>query len=290
MKLKEKFNNSIQLISTIAATMTGYPEYIDTTIDALIDGKYLDAADKILYTRYGERELRSTDDIVIAMKIVSYLVEHARLYEKCLEYIAAEYNPIENFNGTESETNQNVYGTLNEHGTDTKAQDTYQHGSHTDTFTTGSHDDTYHIAKVQTQNTPGTDTVTTQTAPYESETFYNKDKSTTSHTAGTETVERIASGDDGGNDKTTYSQRIDTNAYVQYSDIDHVGGTVDAYSHITDSRTDTLTRTLNKHGNLGVATSAQMIAGDYETWQKFGWLSDMAHDIANLLSEGVWAL
>jgi hypothetical protein len=33
-----------------------------------------------------------------------------------------------------------------------------------------------------------------------------------------------------------------------------------------------------------------MIQGDYEVWKAFGWLADMAHDIANLLSIGVWAV
>jgi hypothetical protein len=217
---------------------------------------------------------------------------NAHFYEKCLEYIDAEYDPIENYNGVEEETTNLEYDEVYDHGTDTKAQDTFQHGSHTDTFTEGfgGHDVTTHIAKTKTTSTPGTDTDTLKVSPDDTEGFHNKEQHSISHTQGTETYEKMETGNDGGNDKVEYSQKVNKDERQQYNDIAHVGGTEDSYGHTTDSRSDSVTRSLYRHGNLGVTTSAQMIQGDYEVWKYFGWLSDMAHDIANLLSIGVWAV
>ena len=291
-QLKEKFNSNIQFLSILAGTITGYPEDVQATFTRLLSDKYLDIADKLLYTRYGERILRSEDDTIIAMEVLSYLLMNAHFYEKCLEYIDAEYDPIENYNGIEEETTNLEYDEVYDHGTDTKAQDTFQHGSHTDTYTEGfgGHDVTTHIAKTKTTSTPGTDTDTLKVSPDDIDGFQNKEQHTIGHTQGTETYEKMETGNDGGNDKVEYSQKVNKDERQQYNDIAHVGGTEDSYGHTVDARSDSVTRSLYRHGNLGVTTSAQMIQGDYEVWKYFGWLSDMAHDIANLLSIGVWAV
>lgn len=291
-QLKEKFNSNIQFLSILAGTITGYPEDVQATFTRLLSDKYLDIADKLLYTRYGERILRSEDDTIIAMEVLSYLLMNAHFYEKCLEYIDAEYDPIENYNGVEQETIDTTYDDVVQHGLDTKAQDTFQHGAHTDTYTEGfgGHDVTTHIAKTKTTSTPGTDTDTLKVSPDDIDGFHNKEQHTISHTQGTETYEKMETGGDDGNDKVSYSEKVNKDERQQYNDIAHVGGTQDSYAHYTDARDDKVVRSLYRHGNLGVTTSGQMIQGDYEVWKYFGWLSDMAHDIANLLSIGVWAV
>ena len=298
-QLKSKFDNNYHLITTVAGLITGYPEDVQETFARLITDKYLDAADKLLYTRYGERECRTEDPGIINMEILSYLIINAAYYKKCLAYIDAEYNPVENYSSIEEETIKTEYGERGESGSNTKAQDTFQHGAHTDSVTEGApltqggqggYTVETHTAKVERKTTPPGDTSTVQTAPFESSEFFNQDKTTVTHTEGTETVKRVAESGDSGNDLVTFSQKKDISDYQQYNDIAHVGNTEDSWDKTVDEVEDNVTRNLSRSGNIGVMTAAQMMKEDKEFWKSFGWLSDMAHDIANLLTVGVWAL
>lgn len=239
-----------------------------------------------------------------------YITERSRYLGQVLAYFNSEYNPIENYSQVESETIDTTYGEVNQHGTDTKAQDTFRHGQHTDTVVNptytdtvttgqGGYDITQHTAKVQTQTTPPGDTSTTSVAPFDDDTFHNKEQTAVTHTQGTQTVEHIASGADGGDDKTTFSQKTDTTqhgahtdqlTYAQYDDIAHVGDTEDSYSHISDERTDGVARELTRSGNIGVQTAAQMLQLDESFWWNFKPCTKLAREIAALLVEGVIAL
>lgn len=292
-------------------------------LDAVVDGllKYLHGK-QIVDADYVE-------DHNSGYNLVSYYIrEKSRYLGQVVAYFESEYNPIENYSQTEHETVKSEYDEVNQHGTDTKAQDTYRHGEHTDsdifptytdslvnpqytdTVTTGQggYDITQHTAKVQTQTTPPGDTNTLKVAPFESDSFHNKEQTSTTHTQGTQTVERIASGTDAGNDKTSFSQKVDTNqhgahtdqitkgahtdqhTYAQYDDIAHVGGTQDSYSHISDEREDNVTRDLTRSGNIGVQTAAQMMQLDEAFWWNFKPLQKQAREIAALLVEGVEAI
>ena len=274
-------------------------------LDAVVDG--------LLKHLHGKQIMDPdyVEDHNSGYNVVSYYIrEKSRYLGQVVSYFESEYNPIENYSQIESETIDTTYGEVNQHGTDTKAEDTYRHGQHTDsdiypiytdTMTTGQggYDITQHTAKVQTQNTPPGNTRTQQNAPYEEDTYHNKEKITDTPTQGTQTVERIASGSDGGNDKTTFSQKVDTNqhgahtdehSYAQYDDIAHVGDTEDSYSHISDERTDSVTRDLTRSGNIGVQTAAQMMQLDEQFWWNFKPCTKMAREIAALLVEGVEAI
>lgn len=285
------------VIKDTVEDMTG-TIYADVFNRLNTDG-FLDAMDGLLTSLYGTRDLReklATDAATVTlakMQIQSYLFSRAEYFKKIFLYIDAEYNPVENYNGTESEMSTHTYGSVNTYGMDTKGQDTYQHGAHTDTHTEGADGGwnvTTHIAKTKTTSTPPTDTDTLETAPFESETFYNKEKRTLSHTQGTETIERMTTGDDGGNDKVSYTQKKNKDEYVQYNDIAHVGGTNDSFSHTTGEHTDSFSRSFLRHGNIGVLSSGELLEKDSRFWREFGWLRDTAHDVANIISSGVWAL
>ena len=292
-------------------------------LDAVVDG--------ILKYMHGKQIMDQdfVDDPNSGYNTISYYIqEKSRYLGQVVAYFESEYNPIENYSQIEHETVKSEFDEVNQHGTDTKAEDTFRHGQHTDsdiyptytdsvvnpqytdTVTTGQggYDITQHTAKVQTQNTPPGDTSTLKVAPFESDTFHNKEQSSVTHTQGTQTVERIASGSDGGNDKTSFSQKVDTNqhgahtdqitkgahtdqhSYSQYDDIAHVGDTQDSYSHITDDREDNVTRDLRRSGNIGVQTAAQMLQLDESFWWNFKPCTKMAREIAALLVEGVEAI
>ena len=299
MKLKDLFDDNGKLVENVAEAMTTvtepplFPAYVQETMERMVADKYMEACDNILYTRFGERIARTSDATTILWELRSYLVTHALYLQKCLGYIDAEYDPVENYSNTEHEEIKTEYGERGESGTQTKAEDTFQHGSHTDTFTEGAdggYDVTTHTAKVETQTTPPGDTNTTQTAPFESSEFFNQSKSTVTHTQGSETVARVAVGGDNGNDKVTYSQKKDKQEYQQYNDIAHVGGTEDSWGKTVDEVEDNVTRDMTRKGNIGTMTASEMIRKDWDLFKVFLWIEDMAHDIANLLSVGVSAL
>ena len=327
MKLKTWIadNTTNGLVTDICSTFeTGYiAAFHEMGLDEVLDATIISRHGRqIIDGEYVEDPTDATD------AVTAYLVERSRYLYQITEYYNAEYNPIENYSQEEHETVKSEYDEVNQHGTDTKAEDEYQHGQHTDTdvFPTytdqvinpqytdtttigsGGYDVTQHTAKVQTQTTPPGDTSTVSVAPFESDTFHNKERTAVTHTQGTETVEKIASGSDGGDDKTSYSQRTDTvqhgqhtdqitkgahtdqHTYAQYSDIAHVGDTQDSYSHITDEREDNVTRDLTRSGNIGVQTAAQMLQLDESFWWNFKPLQKLAREIAALLVEGVEAL
>lgn len=260
--------------------------------------------------------------------VEAYLIERSRYLGQVLEYFKAEYNPIENYSQMENESIDTTYGEVYEHGTDTKGEDEYQHGEHTDTqsfpeytdtqsfpeYTDTStigengYDVTTHIAKVETKTTPPGDTSTTSVAPFETDTFHNKEKTEVTHSEGTQTVERKAVGSDGGDDKTSFSQKTDKakhgahdDEYIhgahddefkheQYSDVAHVGGTEDSYEHTTDEHINGVVRELTRSGNIGVQTAAQMMQLDEAFWWNFKPCTKIAREIAALLTEGVIAI
>ena len=327
MKLKQWIteNTTNGLVTDICATFQdGYlADFHDAGMDEVLD--------TTIISRHGRQTIDDeyVDDPTDATDAVAaYLMERSRYLYQILSYYNAEYNPIENYSQTERETIKSEYDEVNQHGTDTKAEDEFQHGQHTDTdvFPTytdqvinpqytdtttlgsGGYDVTQHTAKVQTQTTPPGDTSTVSVAPYESDTWHNKEKTAVSHTQGTETVEKIATGTDNGDDKTSYSQRTDTvqhgqhtdqitkgahtdqHTYAQYSDIAHVGDTQDSYSHITDEREDNVTRNLTRSGNIGIQTASDMMRGDENFWWNFKPLQKLAREITALLCEGVDAI
>lgn len=239
-----------------------------------------------------------------------YLFDKERYLAQIVEYFNSEYNPIENYSQVEHETVNSNYGDVVYHGIDQKGEDSYQHGAHTDkdiyqqvtdTYTEGKdgYNITQHTAKVQTQTTPPGDTTTTQTSPYEDETYYNKQKNTVTHTQGSQTVERIAVGGDAGDDKTSYTEKVnetisgahtDKHEKEKYTDTAHLGGATDSFNHYTDAREDSTERKLTRSGNIGVQTAAQMLKLDSDFWQEYSPLKKIARDIAGLLCVGMEAI
>ena len=339
--IADLFDNNNHLITTVAGTITGYPQYIQDTVAAMLTDKYFDAADKILLTRFGERPARSDDSLVVNMEILSYIIVNARKFEKCLEYIAAEYNPVENYEGREEEDFTNTYDEVNRHGSNDKGATTltlnYGAQSTTEAFSKGQQTIGHTLQYGPTSTTTidaydkqktvqdlkygpesssetvtiGTSNSTQQTAPFDTEDFKNasktiesgrsdgNSKSTTGHD------DKVTTNIDARNDSqsTTSSARTDTDNVIDGSRQDSTTKTAATYidtqgqtaqlnpfTDVTDEREDTIHRELYKHGNLGVLSAAELILKDMQAWDDFQWIVDMAHDIANIIGSGVYAL
>ena len=318
MRKWEIDHNSQWFKGLVDALALSLPEDLSIILSTFSTNGWAGVVDQKLLADHGSEELLSGYEELIGTLTVAdittraYIVEKIPFIRQCMAYIEAEYNPIENYAGTEHEVIEDEMGARSETTGATKGQQidnsnfaqrqlTTQHGAHTDTDTIGSggYDVTNHIAKRQTQVTPGTDTNETSVAPYDTSTYHNKEKTVSSHTATTETENRGEVGGDGGNDKTTYSQRTDTYQHAQYTDTatDAAHNDSITYGSRTDSGSrsalaykDKHTRDLDRHGNLGVMTAAQMMEYDYKYWDAFRWLSNMAVDIVKLTCEGVICL
>ena len=303
------------LVDALALTL---PEDLSTVLSTFSTNGYAAAIDQKLIADHGTEILLTGYDAAFGestladMTTKAYIMEKIPYIRQCMSYIDAEYNPIENYQGTEHEVTEDDMGARSETTGATKGQQidtlntaqrqlTLQHGAHTDTDTigTGGYDVTNHIAKKQTQVTPGTDTTENSVAPNDTDSFHKKDKSVVTHTATTETESRIPDETDNGNDKTSYSQRVDTYQKTQYSDVStdaaHIdtntyGQRIDSGSRSALAYKDTHTRDLDRHGNIGVMTAAQMMSYDMKFWESFKWLSSMAFDIVKLICEGVICL
>lgn len=204
--IADLFDSSDHLITTVAGLITGYPEAIQDTVARMLTDKYFDAADKLLLTRYGTWPARTTNGTVVNMEIISYIIINARKFEKCLEYIDAEYNPVENYEGYEEEDITNTFDEVNRHGSNdkggtsltleygpTSVTDMFSKGAQTNSLTldfgptsTVALDEYGATSTTQTldyaEDTTTTEydvkqrTTTQQTAPFDTEDFKNSSK------------------------------------------------------------------------------------------------------------------
>ena len=182
-----------------------------------------------------------------------------------------EYNPIENYNRTETET---ITGDLTEthSGNDVNrlsGQDV-QAASGSDTLTNSGSDtvissgaDRQSGTRDNTQTNSGTDTSTNKVAAYDSNTLLDHDKSELVHGHVIDDSETVANTTTyGKQDATTYG-RVETTAHGKTETLTH--GKTETLTHGEQITHDNET-TKESHisGNIGVTTSQQMIEQEIE--------------------------
>lgn len=273
----------------------------DATIDAGIkevftafeDYGYSNIVDMLLKGKYGDRELLFTDDEVeveeYKQPIFAYLFPRWRYIDQCMTYLASEYNPIENYSGTEHEetefdVKQRQFTKGQQSNTHTEPTDVFQHveGQHTDQITPAE--------KIVTTTTDK-QTTTNKVAPFDNSDFSNKEQTIVAGNQpdGSTQVEQVSGQMTA--DQYNYAQQThtDTSHYGMedgYQVTDTEGQRVD-----TDAaHKDKTTRDLTRHGNLGLMVESQMMTYDSDFWRRFAWLDDIAHNLAILLAQSVWAM
>lgn len=240
----------------------------------LNDDGYISVIDNTLISDFGTRVVRDisietlSDVPLWKINIMAYLRRRVDYFKKCLMYIDATYNPVENYAGTETETVTNVYDddvTSTSSGTKTKTLD---YDSRTDTDTRGD---------VTEEFTRGDMRTTTKNAPFENTNFYNAEQ-------------QIQSMTDGDGDATKDISKVSQDT----PDTHTIGGHTDTITEtpFTDTttrnaRTDVMTRNFTRAGNIGVLAPGELMSKDSEFWSSFHWLLDTAHDIANMITTGV---
>lgn len=255
--------------------------------------KYATVVDDIMRYKFGDRETLYDDEAISADEwlyaIKAYLFSRWRYIKQALEYLEAEYNPIENYSGVEHEETE--YD-VKEHKR-TKGEQTNSRLEPIDVTKTvyGQHTDTITPAEKTIDTVTDKQTTTNKVAPFDSSDFSNKEQTITEGQQ------------DGGGTKvhqTVSQQQADSYFYPEKNDtVTSHFGMAEGYeiSMTEGERIDTdhphkdiTTRDLQKSGNIGVLTSSAMLTQDDEFWRAFRWLDDLAHDAANILAKSVWAM
>lgn len=273
---------------------TNIAENIKEVFTAFEDYGYSNIVDMLLIHKFGDRQILFTDEEVedeaYKQPIFAYLYPRWRYIMQCMEYLNSEYNPIENYAGTEHEVTefdikQRQFTKGQQSNTHLEPQDVTQtvEGQHTDQITP---------AQKTVTTTSDKQTTTNSVSPFDTDSFKNKEKTTVEgqQEGGATQVQQVSSQQTA--DQYNYAQKTDTvtshyGATGGYTITDTDGQRVD-----TDAaHKDVTTRDLDRHGNLGVMTAAQMMMYDWDGfWKKFAWLDDIAHELAILLAESVWAM
>lgn len=244
---------------------------IDGSLDAIYFGNH--SGEKpiapLVYKYLDNDGEKLTSSGESALAIHAYVLFNTK-WTKLYSAITAQYNPLENYNMTESEIiNKDVDNEQTHSGSDTNTKSGSESVAHsgTDTSETSGSDTDAHTGTITdvrdlSSSTTATTTGTRDVYGYNSETAVHDDASTT-ESEGEETTDdtntrtfadtqTLTHGKTDERtldltDTTTYNNRVDTLAHG------HV---------ITDDNTENIERELTRSGNIGVTTSQQMLESE----------------------------
>jgi hypothetical protein len=266
-----------------AADVAIDPEAKDAFTD-FVSLKYAATVDDILQYKFGDRMLVYSDESIEAdawkMPIKAYLFSKWRYIAQAMEYLASEYNPIENYEGHETEATTTFGGA--------RGGQVYEAlGGREDKFNYAEHTDTETPAITKVTSVSDKTTTTNKVSPFDGGGFKDREETTVSgaQTGGglkTETTTTFGNGSQGSNQSTV--------KYGDHEDTHNIGAQTNITTTTQDNYKDEVRRQFDRHGNLGVMTAAQMLSGDSDFWRAFRWLDDLAQDISNILAVSVWAM
>ena len=255
---------------------TGQP-FADIFSDFL--EKYDQIIDNILLTRHGKKEVFNDmleeigNNPLYFYTIQAYLTERAPWIRQQMAYIEADYDPIENFIGYEKEEIE--YDVKQRHNlrTDTEKPYEFKHTKDTPQIIS----EQYTEADVVTETSQQKTTTENSVAPFDSDTYHDNNKTET-------TPGKIT------NTEKPYSRKTKT-PKITVTDTDTLEDDKEFTVEFTDdAHKDKTTREVNRHGNQGIQTAAQMMQLDSDWWKANRWLSTLALDIVNLICERTEAL
>lgn len=248
-------------------------------------------------------------------------------YVKMFDLFAITYSPLENYNMTESGSD-NLTGTnggsssVTDSGTnketrnlatsytstgkdETTDSSTVTHNT-TDTLTHNTRDITTFGRKVATTGSTSStldNTSTDTVAPFDSDAFFNNTQTTgVSSNTGTDTSNVANSGHDDtqisgtdttahtGTDTTASTSTTDTTKTDSGTNTGSVDITNSAQSSTTysDNKSENTTHTLTRRGNIGVTTSQQMLQSELELIPKKQIKFEFYNDLKRLILIGIY--
>lgn len=261
-------------------TMIGLYEYDNSLFDNLTfpEGIDKDTAVNEILMRSGEFEVLYSSFAFNKSQIGRWGVKHYRTFEKWINALSLEYNPLENYDrseewtdtntGTQTTTNTGTQTTTNtgtETTTNTGTQTSVNSGSETN-VKTGS-DENVKTGSEKDEADNG-NTTEVQVAAYDTATYSNKEKTI---------FDTDQTGEHTYNDVTdthTYNDLTDTHTLNDLTNERTDNLTAERTDDLTEERTDDLTAERTDdleghheghvHGNIGVTTSQQMLQSELD--------------------------
>lgn len=266
-------NDNGPVIKDIVDSMSG-SQGTENVYNELYDRGLADVLDFIMITRHGQRILDpwqlqtmgQEETPLLVFTIKAYLKERERYFMQQLSYFDSEYNPIENYAGNEVETTEFDIK-LRHH----VLEDTEQPYSRTHT-----RQNPQVITEQYTEAPIVSTTAQTQTtsehkvAPFDSSTYHAESKDETNPGTITSTEQ-------------AYNRKFKTPQNTVTDTESLAANKVEKHEFTDDAHKDKHTRTLEKTGNIGIQTAAQMMQLDEEFWYKNRWMSQTVLDIVNLI-------
>ena len=233
----------------------------DRGLDAVFDQNFI--------TRHGLKrmdpdQLEDFDSsyIYADVTIRAYLKERERYLMQQIAYFDAEYNPIENYAGIEDETIDRTIG--QRHITDSENPYERKHTRLTPEIIT----EQYAENNIVNETEQAQSTNTHKVAPFDQDTFHNESQDLNQPGKVTSTEKPY-----NRKFKTPQNTITDTEFLLAAKEVERT----------EDEYTDSTERRLEKTGNIGIQTAAQMMALDMDFWEKNLWISKMVQEIANLV-------
>ena len=280
-------------------TLMGLYNYDSTLFDSMVIPTGLNRQQVINNIVLETAELEVVYPSPGFMKTAINLWSNTRLFtwERIYRTSLLEYNPIENYNRTETETTEN---SRQHSGSDTTTN-TRQHSGADTTAETTSNEGTASGTSTTTNSGGPTKTTTNEIAAYDSASLVTHDKSTeTTIINDTSAVStETESSEDGTRNSTlthgekiadsgsvTHGEKIEDSGSVTHGEKIQDSGSVTHGEQIADSGSfthgekivDAFSRESHVSGNIGVTTSQQMAISELEVAEKFNVIDYITQD------------
>lgn len=292
-------------------TLMGLYDYDSTLFDSMVLPTGLDRNKVINNIVLETAELEVVYPSPGFMKTAINLWSNTRLFtwERIYQTSLLEYNPIENYNRTETESTSNARqhsgtdnttnsrqhsGTDNtsntsQHSGSDTTENTRQHSGADTTAETNSRETTASGSSTTTNSGGPTKTTTNEIAAYDSTSLVTHDKSTETtiiNDTSTVSTETEGSEDETKNATTTHGEKIADSGSITHGEKIMDTGTVTHGEKIEDSGTithgekiqDTFSRESHISGNIGVTTSQQMAISELEVAERFNVIDYITQD------------
>ena len=252
--------------------------YMLAQTDLLTAHIYQNYKDRIIYDRYSDMfsGWNESEDFevfagMLEETIKTTLIGNKEKYRKIFEAQFLKFHPEWNVDGEEiTERILNQTGTVNDQktGDDT----TTRTGNETDTKT-GSETNTRTGSETNTET--GSTTETTSRTTYDSPTFYDAEKVTTTpnQATDTKTYNQVT-------DTAAFNNRTDTHTYNQVKDKTDYNNTNVNTRNLQDIEKTIYTR----HGNIGVVSTVRLLQEYVEIAEQLNFLDIVAKDIVNSIT------
>lgn len=267
-------------------TMIGFYNYMlahNDNLFALLDvPAYINKETLIdtILMRCNEFEVLYSEPYYLKHAIGTFSQKWYRTFEKWVNALQVEYNPLENYDRIEEWSEKNT-GTVQNTGSGSNTGTVTEAGNTSNTGTVTDAGSTTNTGTVKNEST-GSDTSSGTTSnteqndvsAYNSSGYQADNKKTQSGTNGNTTDTELESLRTDNLTATTSNTRTDNLAATSNNT-----RTDDLHSTHTDTRTDNLTLAHNGrlHGNIGVTTSQQMLQAelDIATWNLYEHIADI---------------